>query len=328
MPSILMDISYFSGKMEGYPRYKEIPHTRHYVKWGEMSGKILANTGHMRVRAIETAGGDWLQDSTPMIEWFEARHPAYSVLPEDPCQAFFCRLLEDYADEWLWRPVLHYRWSFEEDARNLSEHFARTFFLLGGKPSLADFGFFASMFRHFSQDPTPSRIMQERAPGVHEWIARMWDARGSKLEKKKVHQRGNTAEDLGTHPAGHRRGLSALSGGKSDCLAAAAKALRFHRAGRALQETAYGAIPCPVPRAATRAFQRASRGCEACGRKDSARSRLPGAASAWRARRLATSRTNNPAGVPLAQGGPRRAPSPLFYRDRVESARRLEVRTQ
>ena len=27
------------------------------------------------------------------------------------------RLLEDYADEWLWRPAMHYRWSYEADAR-------------------------------------------------------------------------------------------------------------------------------------------------------------------------------------------------------------------
>lgn len=237
----LMDISYFSGKMEGYLRYKEIPHKRHYVKWSEMSGKILRNTGHMRVPVIQTAEGEWLQDSTPMIDWFEERHPEGPVLPEDPALAFFCRLLEDYADEWMWRPALHYRWSFEEDARALSEHFARTFlsdspfplsvtariarerqrktyvrddgvsdetrehvegiylktldrleavlarspYLLGAKPSLADFGFFASMFRHFSQDPTPARIMQDRAPGVYEWVARMWNARASKFEKAK-----------------------------------------------------------------------------------------------------------------------------------------------
>jgi hypothetical protein len=46
-------------------------------------------------------------------------------------------------------------------------------------PTLADFGFFASMFRHFSQDPTPAAIMRERAPGVFEWQARLWNARAS-----------------------------------------------------------------------------------------------------------------------------------------------------
>jgi hypothetical protein len=52
-------------------------------------------------------------------------------------------------------------------------------YLLGSQPTLADFGFFASMFRHFSLDPTPGRIMRERAPAVYEWTARLWNERAS-----------------------------------------------------------------------------------------------------------------------------------------------------
>jgi hypothetical protein len=37
------------------------------------------------------------------------------------------------------------------------------------------------MLRHFSHDPTPAAIMQERAPAVWEWVARMWNAKASKL---------------------------------------------------------------------------------------------------------------------------------------------------
>lgn len=48
-------------------------------------------------------------------------------------------------------------------------------FLFGNRPCLADFGFFASMFRHFSIDPTPARIMRNTAPNVYEWVARMWN---------------------------------------------------------------------------------------------------------------------------------------------------------
>ena len=33
------------------------------------------------------------------------------------------------------------------------------------------------MFRHFSVDPTPSRIMRDRAPAVYAWVARLWNAR-------------------------------------------------------------------------------------------------------------------------------------------------------
>lgn len=234
----LMWISYFSGKMQAYLRYKEIPHVCIAPKWREILNILYTNTGLMKVPVIETPKGEWLADTTPMIDWFEQHHPQGSVIPEDPLQAFFSRLLEDYADEWLWRPALHYRWSYHEDAQALSHRFAETFlsdqptpkaitawmarsrqkrifvtgdgvspdtrehvegiylntldrlegifrkqpYLLGHKPSLADFGFFASMFRHFSQDPTPSLIMQERAPAVFEWVARLWNARHSSAQ--------------------------------------------------------------------------------------------------------------------------------------------------
>ncbi|MGH8455083.1 MAG: glutathione S-transferase C-terminal domain-containing protein, partial [Nevskiales bacterium] len=231
----LMWISYFSGKMQAYLRYKEVPHVCEELKWRGMLNVLYPNTGLMKVPVVRTPEGEWLADTTPMIDWFEQRFAAGPVIPQDPLQAFFSRLLEDYADEWLWRPALHYRWSYAEDAQALSRRFAHTFlsdqpgpkaitallarsrqkrifvrgdgvtpetrehvesiylntlnrleaifrtqpFLLGGKPSLADFGFFASMFRHFSQDPTPSLIMQARAPAVFEWVGRLWNARHS-----------------------------------------------------------------------------------------------------------------------------------------------------
>lgn len=230
------DISYFSGKMQAYLQYKQIPYRRIEPQWrGELLHTIYPNTGLMKVPVIHTPQGDWLADSTPMIDWFEARYPQGAVIPADPFQAFFSRLLEDYADEWLWRPALHYRWSHAADAHALSRRFAETFlssqpmpkaltaallrerqhrvyvrgdgvteqtcahvesiylntldrlqaiferqdYLLGARPSLADFGFFASMFRHFSLDPTPSLIMQTRAPAVFAWVARLWAARHS-----------------------------------------------------------------------------------------------------------------------------------------------------
>ena len=50
-------------------------------------------------------------------------------------------------------------------------------FLLGDRPTLADFGFMGPMFRHFSLDPTPARIMRDQAPAVFAWVGRVWAAR-------------------------------------------------------------------------------------------------------------------------------------------------------
>jgi hypothetical protein len=50
----------------------------------------------------------------------------------DPEQRFFSLLLEDYADEWLWRPAMHFRWHSSEGAMWASRHLAEE--LLAGLP--------------------------------------------------------------------------------------------------------------------------------------------------------------------------------------------------
>jgi glutathione S-transferase len=230
-------VSYYTGKLEAYLRYKEIAYE--FVSAGPTwMRRMRERTGAGQLPALELPDGRWMTDTTPMIAWLEAQHPEPPVIPTDPLQAFFSRLVEDYAEEWLWRPAMHYRWSYRTDRLHLGRKIANEMlgevplpaflkraairrrqqgsyvtgdgvsrqtwdhvegiylktleqleaifgarpYLLGDLPTLADFGFFASMFRHFAQDPTASELMRERAPGVHEWQARLWNARGSRLQ--------------------------------------------------------------------------------------------------------------------------------------------------
>lgn len=229
-------ISYYTGKLEGYLRYKEIPYE--FVPFSPSVGRRLKReTGTSQMPAVELPDGRFMTDTTPMIDWFEAAHPEPAVIPHDPLQAFVSRLIEDYAEEWLWRPAMHFRWSYRQDALLLSrkivdelmvevplpraskrflirqrqhgfyvrrdgvaretwDHVEASYFatldrlsaifearpyLLGDRPTLADFGFFAPMFRHFSQDPTASDHMRRRAPAVFEWQARLWNARARRV---------------------------------------------------------------------------------------------------------------------------------------------------
>src|SRR3990172_4456353 len=84
----LMNVSYFSGKLEAYLRYKQIPYERVEVSWGALMRRILPRTGLAKVPVVETPDGQWLQDTTPILDWMEARHPEPAILPADPCQAF------------------------------------------------------------------------------------------------------------------------------------------------------------------------------------------------------------------------------------------------
>jgi glutathione S-transferase len=63
--------------------------------------------------------------------------------------------------------------SYEALLGILDEHFAQHPYLLGGRPSIADFGMMAPLFAHLSRDPHPSHLMKLRAPNVFRWTERM-----------------------------------------------------------------------------------------------------------------------------------------------------------
>ena len=64
--------------------------------------------------AVELPDGRWMTDTTKMIQWFENELQENTILPKDPVQSFVCFLIEDWADEWWWRPAMHYRWHYKK----------------------------------------------------------------------------------------------------------------------------------------------------------------------------------------------------------------------
>ena len=111
------EVSYFTGKLEAVIRYMELPHQRISKS---PTGELARATGVAQVPGLKLADGRWLTDTTPIIAWLDERYDDTRVIPRDPVLAFFSRLLEDYADEWLWRPAMHYRWDYPEGAYHLS----------------------------------------------------------------------------------------------------------------------------------------------------------------------------------------------------------------
>ncbi len=112
-------VSYFTGKLEGYLRYKEIPF-EYCPATADYFGKVLPDkTGAIQVPAVELDDGRWMTDTSPIIDWFEREYTDYPILPGEPVQDYVCRLIEDYADEWMWRPAMHYRWSYPASAKLL-----------------------------------------------------------------------------------------------------------------------------------------------------------------------------------------------------------------
>jgi hypothetical protein len=55
----------------------------------------------------------------------------------------------------------------------LDAHFATGGYLLGGKPSIGDFGLIAPLYAHLGRDPYSLALMQKKAIHVFRWVERM-----------------------------------------------------------------------------------------------------------------------------------------------------------
>jgi glutathione S-transferase len=118
------ELSPYSVKVRSYFRWKGLPH-----EW------ILRGMSNMEeyrrfaklplIPLVVTPEGEGLQDSTPIIEEMERRHPTPPLAPSDPTLAFVAALLEEYGDEWGNKPMFHYRWTYEPDQISAAERIAR-----------------------------------------------------------------------------------------------------------------------------------------------------------------------------------------------------------
>ncbi len=55
----------------------------------------------------------------------------------------------------------------------LNAHFLKYPYLLGGKPTMADFGLYGPMYAHLARDPAPEMLMKQTANRVWRWVERM-----------------------------------------------------------------------------------------------------------------------------------------------------------
>jgi glutathione S-transferase len=108
-----MEVSPYSVKVRALLRFKQLP-----FEWVLRS---QANEAEFREHAkvpliplLLTPGGA-MQDSTPMLDYLEAAHPSPSIRLADPVLNFLSNALEEAADEWLVKPMFHYRWNYEAD---------------------------------------------------------------------------------------------------------------------------------------------------------------------------------------------------------------------
>ena len=119
------ELSPYSVKVRSYLRYKQIPHTW-IVRDATNHEEFARHAKLPLIPLLVFPDGTSLQDSTPIIEHLEVRHPEPSVHPADPMLAFLSALLEEYGDEWGNKPMFHYRWFYDSDAASAADRLARS----------------------------------------------------------------------------------------------------------------------------------------------------------------------------------------------------------
>ena len=216
----------YSYKVMTYMNYKGIPYKRVNANMAELEwAKQVA--GQSIVPILLTPDEQVMQDSTPIIEYFEKEFPEKHTIPDDNKLAFIMWLIEDFSDEYIPRMQMHTRWGNEQNrqtishkiARNilygipgmqvkdlapvilnrqssfnihlglesdeakanmdqqvldllaiLEQHFEQHQFLLGFKPSVADFALFGPLKIHLYDDPQSNQILENQAPNTVEWL--------------------------------------------------------------------------------------------------------------------------------------------------------------
>ncbi|MBI1401369.1 glutathione S-transferase N-terminal domain-containing protein [Hyphomonas sp.] len=229
----------YTRKMLALLRYRHIPYS---VIW---AGYRVPPEGYPRPKVKllptvffpETDGSlTPAVDSTPIIRRLEKDYAGRAALPVDPELQFYCDLIEDYADEWLTKPMFHYRWyhapdranagpmiaywsvntSPRQDAEAFSDQITKTQFerlyvvgsnevtartiedsyirflrildvllqirgyVLGARPSAADFAIYGQLTQLGVIEPTSAAIMARDFPRVRAWVDLVEDLSGLK----------------------------------------------------------------------------------------------------------------------------------------------------
>ncbi|MFK7896969.1 MAG: glutathione S-transferase N-terminal domain-containing protein [Myxococcota bacterium] len=248
--------SYFSGKVRAYLRFKQSQGDlgqgfEDILATPELiAGRLTPRSGSGAVPQLETPSGDWIQDSSSIIDHCEAAHPGLALIPDlemRPRQRLASYLIELLADEWTVVPAFWQRWFFSENGREpshrtfneqqwgavmnpdgrgperqaagagffeaafgisdtrenpkgvyaglvhlgcddrterawqasqhhllecLETHFAEHDYLLGGRPSLGDYGLLGPLYAHLYRDAVPGFYLRTHFPLVTEWVER------------------------------------------------------------------------------------------------------------------------------------------------------------
>ncbi len=119
------EMSPYSIKVRSYCRYKGVPH-RWMLRRADNEAEFKKYAKLPLVPTVATPDDQGLQDSTPIMEFFDQKFPKPTTHPEDPALDFLSVLIEEFGDEWGNKLMFHHRWWAEVDQLATSQILARS----------------------------------------------------------------------------------------------------------------------------------------------------------------------------------------------------------
>ncbi|HTR60255.1 MAG TPA: glutathione S-transferase [Candidatus Binataceae bacterium] len=108
----------YSRKMRAVLRYRRIPFR--WIMRGSAEDTGIPAVPVALIPVVVFPGRNGSQDeamidSTFQVRRLETMFSERSIVPRDPGLGFLQELIEDYADEWLTKPMFHFRWKYAAD---------------------------------------------------------------------------------------------------------------------------------------------------------------------------------------------------------------------
>ncbi|MFT6268293.1 MAG: glutathione S-transferase [Alphaproteobacteria bacterium] len=106
-------LSLYTGKTRAYLRFKQIPYTEVFSSLRVYKKIIVPNTGVRFIPVVKTPQGEFIQDTSVIMDKLEQAFPERCVVPSSPKQRLVSAFMEMWGDEWLLIPAMHYRWNHD-----------------------------------------------------------------------------------------------------------------------------------------------------------------------------------------------------------------------
>ena len=130
--------------------------------------RIQPAIGYVMMPTVELSDGTFLQDSSRIIDHFEALPSTPTIVPVAPKQRLASALLEIYADEWLPLIAMCTRWTIPENRRFAQSDFGRCAF--PWLPSLLSRPFAKTMANKMSSYLPVLGITEDTTPEILSWL--------------------------------------------------------------------------------------------------------------------------------------------------------------